>query len=312
MSPKMLQRIALALGVLLIAWGALALLRRHGGDDPGRLPVPEGAAVAVDRISFRHGRDSVVLVRQGERWSVNGFPASSGAVESFLGTLGDSSFRSELIARSPASHQRLGVDSAAKRLTIMSGEQVSLDLRVGNRGPDFEGFYVRPEGSEAAYLLRGQFAELIARGIADWRDKQVAAVAADSVAKVEVVRGRSRWSMTRDGAAWRLARGRADSTRVARFLSHFDDLRASGFPEAQELDSIRFDPPDRAVTLLDPEGRPLLALVFDSTHGGAFWVRAASGGPVYRLDGRNAEAATPEENTFTTSSTSPSSPPPPP
>jgi hypothetical protein len=310
MSPKLLQRIALALGILLIVWGALAYLRQRRGDDAGRLPVPEVATAAVDGIAFRQGTDSIVLVRQGERWSVNGFPASTRAVETFLGALGDSTFRSELIARSPASHQRLGVDSAGRRLTITSGGRAALDLRVGNRGPDFEGFYVRPEGSEAAYLLQGQFAEFTARGITDWRDKQVAAVVPDSVAKVEVVRGRSRWSMTREGAAWKLRGRPADSTKVARFLAHFDDLRATGFPETQDMDAIGFEPPDRAVALFTSAGRPLLALVFDSTHAGAFWVRAASGGPVYRLDGRNAELATPEENTLTTSSTTLSSPPP--
>ncbi len=298
MSPTVLKRIALALGLLLLAWGGFALLARTRRDDAGALVLPRVAHAAAEKVAFRRGDDTVVLVRQGERWSVNGLPASTRNVKAFLDALGDSTLRSELIARSAASHQRLGVDSGSRRLTIESAGKTVLDLRVGNRGPDFEGFYTRPEGSDEVYLLRGQFAELTGQGLSDWRDKQVAAVVPDSVARVEVTRGRTTWTLRKNGAAWALSRGPADSAGVARFLAHFDDLRATGFPGPEELDSIRFDPPDRAVTLFGAAGQPLLALVFDSTSGGAFWVRAASDGPVYRIDGRATELATPAESTL--------------
>jgi hypothetical protein len=157
---------------------------------------------------------------------------------------------------------------------------------------------VRPEGRDAVYLLRGRFAEQLGKGLADWREKQVATVVTDSVARVQVRRGRAIWSMARGGNVWALPRGQADSAAVARFLSHFNNLRATGFPEAADLDSIRFDPPDRAVTLSTADGRPLLALVFDSTSGGAFWARADTGGPIYRLDARATDLATPAESTL--------------
>jgi len=298
MSPKMLQRLAIALGVLVLAWVVLGQVRRSRWDKAGGLGLPRVVPSAVNQIAFRKGADTVVLARQGEIWSANGFPGSAGGIQGFLEALGDSTLRSEIVAQSPASHARLGVDSMARRLTIRTGDAALVDLHVGNRGPDFEGYYVRPEGTDAVYLLRGRFAEQLGKGLADWREKQVATIATDSVARVQVRRGRTSWSMAKSGNVWALTRGPVDSAGVARFLSHFNNLRATGFPEAADMDSIRFDPPDRAVTLSSADGRPLLALVFDSTSGGAFWVRADTGGAVYRLDGRAADLATPAESTL--------------
>jgi hypothetical protein len=299
MSPLVLKRIALALVAALIVWGALALYGRSRRDDAGGLTLPRVVAGEVSEIAFRKAGDTLVLARQSGAWTVNGFPASARTVQTFLGALTDSTVRSELVAQSRASHQRLGVDSVTgKRLTISAAGKAALDLWFGNRGPDFEGFYVRPEGSDIVYLLRGQFAELTVQGVPEWRDKEIAAVVADSVGQVEVARGGKKWSLVRNGTAWKFTGGAADSTKVARFLLQFTGLRAAGFPEPQELDSIHFERPDRRLTLRSPSGRNLLALVFDSTHAGSFWVRADSGGPVYRLDSRTAELATPAESTL--------------
>jgi Domain of unknown function (DUF4340) len=299
MSPQALKRIALALVVALVVWGGLALLGKTHRDDSGGLMLPHIAVGDVSEISFRKASDTVVLIRQGEKWAVNGFPAATKTVQTFVGALGDSSARSELVAQSAASHKRLGVDSTTgRRITISAGGKPALDLWFGNRGPDFEGFYVRLEGSNTVYLLRGRFAEQTVQGVPEWRDKEIAAVPADSVRKVEVATGGKKWSLTRSGANWNLPSGPADSTKVARYLLQFGSLRAAGFPEAQELDSIHFEKPDRTLTLRSASGKSLLALVFDSTHAGSFWVRGADGGPVYRMDGRTAQLATPAESTL--------------
>jgi hypothetical protein len=299
MSAKVLLRIALALGAALVVWGALALFRRSHQDDAGGLNLSRLNAKDVSEIALRKLGDSLVLARREGGWTVNGFPASTSAVEAFLATIGDTSQQSEVVSQSSASHQRLGVDSVnARRLTVTAGGKAVLDMWFGIRGPDFEGFYVRPEGSDRAYLLRGHFAEQTAMGVPEWREKQIATVASDSVSKVEVRRGKTRWSLQRKGAGWELSHGPADSTKVARFLGLLGGLRAAGFPEPAEMDSIHFEAPERSLTLLSGSGQTLMSLVFDSTHQGAFWVRSTAGGPVYRLDARIADLATPAESTL--------------
>lgn len=299
MSPKVLQRIALVLVFGLGLWLALHFFGARTRDDAGRLTLPAIPAGTVDHIGLAGAADSLVFVRQGDRWQVDGFPAVASAVQEFLNASGDSTAESELIAQSSASHARLGVDSVAgKRLTVSAAGKPLLELMVGNRGPDLDGFYVRRAGAPEVYLLRGRFAELLARSESEWRDRRVAGVKADGITRVEVQRGRSRWTLARSGASWSLGKVAADSTKVARFLSIFGELQAAGFPDRAELDSITFAPPERAVTLSGADGQPILALVFDSTASGGFWVRSAAGGPVYRLDGRTTALITPEESSL--------------
>ncbi len=295
MSPKVLQRIALVLVFALGLWLALHFFSTGQRDDAGRLTLPALTPAGVDRISLVGKADSVILVKQERGWTVNGAPASAKAVQEFLDAAHDTSAGSELTAQSTASHARLGVDSASgRRLTISGAGAPLLDLVVGNRGPELNGFYVRRAGAADVYLLRGPFAETFARGESDWRERQLAEVKSDSIARVEVQRGKVHWTLTRSGTSWSLDGHPADSTKVARYLASFGDLRAAGFPDRMELDSISFAAPERAVTVTSTGGGVILSLVFDSTASGAFWVRPASGGPVYRLDGRTTALVTPE------------------
>ncbi len=300
MSPKVVQRIALVLVLSVGLWLALRVIGTRARDDAGRLSLPSLTPGDVDKITLVGAGDTVRLARQGDRWQANGFPASLQAVKEFLAAAGDSSAESELIAQSASSHARLGVDSVTgRRVAIEGGGKPLLDLVVGNRGPDFNGFYVRRSGELAVYLLRGRFAELLVPGQDQWRDRQVASIPADSIARIDVVRGKSRWSLNRAGKAWTVGAVPADSAKVARLLAQFGDIRATGFPDRAELDSLDFMAPERSLTLSDAAGQPLLALVFDSTASGAFWIRPVAGGPVYRLDGRTTELMTPLSSALT-------------
>jgi hypothetical protein len=51
------------------------------------------------------------------------------------------------------------------------------------------------------------------------------------------------------------------------------------------------------VRLLGAAGTPLVALAFHSAKSG-FWVRADSGGTIYRLEAYSADQLTPPDSTF--------------
>lgn len=297
MSAKTLLRIAIALGVLLVAWASLALMRRASQDRPPRIVLPLIRESQADRIVMARPTDTVVVAKgQNGTWQTEGAPVSPQAIEDFFAALADSTAPSELVAESAASHERMGVDSAkAKRLTVSGGGTVLLELWLGNRGPDFEGYYVRRPNEDAVYLYHGRLPALADQRVADWRDKVIARLAPDSIAAIEVVRGRQTWRVKREGAGWVLSGGaRPDSAALARYLQLFREIRATGFPDRAQADSARFDRPDRALTVFGPGGARLLALVFDSTWAG-FWVRARDGGPLYTLDRERADALLPDE-----------------
>lgn len=295
MSTRMLLRIVLALAGLVVLWGALALFRRPARDASGALALPRLSLPELARVEIRQGPDTAIVVRDGERWRVNGWPASAAAVAGFIAALNDSAAPGELVSESAVSHERLGVDSLhGRRLTLAAAGQTALDLWVGMRGPDFEGFYVRRAGAAPVYLLKGAFAERMMQSEEQWRDRQVAQVAADSIGRIEVRRGRATWTLSRTAAGWRLADGATDSVPAARLVAQFGDVRAAGFPDAQSP-APDFAAAERAVTVLDRAGRPVLDLAMDSTESGAFWVRRGADGVVFRIERRVADQIAPEE-----------------
>ena len=300
MNPKQLARLAIGLAALLALWGVLALIRHAGQDTRTTLKVPRITAEQADSIIVSRATDTIRIAKGSSGgWTVNGYPAAAGSAQDFLATISDTLARSELAAESPASHARLEVDTLkGRRLRVVGGGKTLEDLIMGTRGPDFEGVYIRRASESAVYLIHGRLAELVDRRDDDWRDKLIAKIAADSVARVEITRGKKSYVLRRDGKTWTLAPGGpADSAAASALVAQFAQLTASGFPTAAQADSAKWNQSHRRVRLLDAGEKPLLALEFDSTAGG-FLVRANGGGTVYRIDAFQVDQLTPVDSTL--------------
>jgi hypothetical protein len=254
----------------------------------------------VDSIVIQRPADTARLARvDSSTWTVNGHRASPGGVQDILAALGDTARRTELVGGRSKSHAGFGVDSAkGVRIRVVAGDSTVADLVQGNRGPGLEGGYFRLATDSAVYLVGGDLAQALERTSDELRDKRIAGVTPDSVARIEVTRGRRSYALRRDGALWSLTPGgRADSAAVAELLSSYGQVEAAGFATRAQADSARFGRPDRRVGLLRADGSPLLTLVFDSTATG-FWVRGGPDSTVYRLDTWSADRLTPEDSTL--------------
>jgi Domain of unknown function (DUF4340) len=303
-SPKTLIRIGILLGVLLLAWGGLALVQRSREDHPRQIQLPHVKEDEVDRVVMAPPppADSVILVKQGPgKWEIDSAPVSDAAIHSFFAALDDSTASSELVAQSSAVHERMGVDSAkAKRLTLFGGGKPLLQLWLGNHGPDFEGYFVRLPGQPEVYLYHGTFASLADQRATEWRDPVITKLPADSITGIEVTRGKQHWAVRKDGKQWVFSaglKGPVDSAAMHNLLGQFAEVRAVSFPDRAQKDSARFDHPARRLTILGPGGGKVVDLVMDSTYGG-FWVRSDSGGPIYKLDQSKANGMMPLDSTL--------------
>jgi hypothetical protein len=289
----MLKRLAGALAALVLVWVLISVWRRSERDEPGSLAMASLDTARVSRVALRRPADSIVAERESGGWKVNGLPASAEYLSGFLAAFGDTARRTELVATSSGSHARLGVDSAAgRRLTIEVGDSAVADLVLGNRGPDFEGTYVRATGDTAVYLLHSRLADLLLDGLDSWRERRILALPMDSIAGVRVTVGRAGWELSRKGAGWEVNRSAADSVKVRRYLAQFEDLRASGFPDPSNP-VPDFDHPIRTVTVTTGSGAPGPGLEFVDAGGGAFWVRVGGGDLVYRLAAQAVEGMAP-------------------
>ncbi len=286
MSTSFLKRAGLVLLALLLLWGILALLRRGTSEDIAGFVLPSFDSAALNRITITTETDTISLVRvQGNDWEANGLPAASPAVNELYNAVFDSTVaaRSELAARSAASHARMGVERLGKlRMLFVAGTDTVADLRVGNPTEAGRGAFVRLGNAAEVYRVTTDLARLGSQPVDHWRDKQIVAITPEQVASVMVSWPGRRYALTRSDGVWAVDGAATDSTAVATMLRGYANLEATGFPTADELDTIDFSSPDGRIVLRGMGGDTLAALEFDST-ATAIWTRRASGGPVFEL-----------------------------
>lgn len=307
MNAKQLMKMATALGVVVIAWVVLALVRRPPADRDVDLVLPKIDTTSLDSMVLIKGHDTTVVARAGAKgWHANGLAADSSAVHSLLTALVDTARTTELVAEEPTSHERLGVSSdSGQFVTLYDHGQPALRLVVGKRTPDYGGVYLRRDSANEVFALHGSLADALTRAGDDWRDKRIASVAPDSVATIDVERGGTHYALHRDGPRWKSSSGKAiDSSAVASLLGDYRTVTASGFASRAESVSVDFKKPTMRARLLNKKAEPLVSLVFDSTKAGK-WVRAESGGPVYRLEDWTWGQLAPAESTLVAKSAAP-------
>ncbi len=297
MNARTLQRLAGLLVAALVVWVGLGALRRARDTDK-RLALPRFDAGAVNEVRIVKGADTLRFLRSQGGWTVNGYAADAPLVNELVAAMGDTSTRSELVAERASSHRQLGLDSAgAWRVSVLQGARTVGDLLIGGQGSGFGTVYARKPGEDAAYHLEGQLGDLVRRKLDEWRNKTVANIPPDSVVAMEVQRGRSRYTLTKGDAGWRLGSVAADSAAVANLLGRFHALVAAGFATRAETDSLRAARPVRSVKLLARGGTPLLVLSVDSTAGG-LWARRQGDSVTYRLDSWSVNTRTPPDSTL--------------
>ncbi len=295
MSPTFLKRAGLVLAAVLVAWGLFAMFRGGVGETLEGLTLPKVDPTTVNQITIEGPVDTVVLIRTGGTdWEANGLPASSPAVNDLYNGIADSSVTSELAARSAASHQRMGVDSAgATRVRFMAGADTLADLLVGNKSPSGLGVFVRLLGQDEVFVVRGPLGNLVGKQPDDWRDKAIVSVNADSVTGVTVDWPGRRYTVTRTDTTWSIDGAAADARAVDLLVRGYGNLLAAGFPTAEEAAAIDFATPYGRVTLTTGGGSTLASLVFDSTDTG-LWVQRQDGKITYRLNPWRSKTLAPE------------------
>jgi hypothetical protein len=299
MSAKQLVRLAAILGVLLLVWGAAALARRREATPAAdTFRLPKITRSEVDTVTISRAKDTTILARRDTNtWTVNGHTASPNAVGDLLTALTDSTPASELVAERKGSHAGLGVDdSAGSKVRIKGKGKTLADLVLGKRSQDFSGGYLRRADQESTYVVRGQLIDVLNRSPDDWREHRIARIATDSVARIEITRGRKSYALLRNEKSWKLATGvPADSAKMGDLLTAYSSVDATGF--ASPAQAAHFGQPDRRVRLLRKDGTPLLTLLFDSTAAG-FWVRPDTSKTIYRIESWTADRLAPADTTL--------------
>ena len=300
MSKTALVRIAVALAVALVAWGALALVHGPVSDRPASLALPRIDTARVDAILLAKGRDTAVLARTTARaaWTANGYRADSGAVASLLGGLADTARQSELVSEGRGMHAQLGVTpDSGTSLRVRAGGKTVLDLLTGKTTRDGSGVYVRMASADPVYALHGALASALHRDANEWRDTRIAAVVPDSVGAI-AIRRKATYILRRGPNGWQFASGAAvDTSAVSSLLGQYRDFRASGFAAARSSDSTTRHAAPIHVALQDRHGKAIFGLTMDSA-ASAVTARADTGGVRFLVSPWQVGELAPPESTL--------------
>lgn len=265
MSEEALRKVMAAVAVLGLLYLGIRWIGGEGQDGPltddpvtTRFLEPvRGDTVTSVRI--RRPELTLDIVRRDDAWSVNRYGADTATVRYFIRSLREARV-DELASRNPENHPALGVSADSSwTVRIRTRRDSTPLLHVGAEGPYSESAYVRLDGDERVYLLRGEVRSALEGGLMAWREKQVAAVDTGRVAEIHVQRSGESYRIHRVSDGWRLGEARASKAVVDRLLAELHDLKAYAFAS----DTSAVGASTRRVEALSAKGDTLA------------WIRAA-------------------------------------
>lgn len=273
MSGRQLGGIFGALALLLAAW--FIVRGRDVGDPADGLDL--GAMVGNDVAYVRidpPDAEPVELMRRSGGWTVNGYPALDSLVDATLARL-DTLPPGRLIARNPASHERMGLTaSASVRVRVGPAGEPEADFLVGEAGID--GRFVRLPDADDAYVLPRATMDPLAAPEGSWRDFTVIRADTAALRRIVIRQGDAiAAELSRaggEGGGWSVygaaTNGAAADTAVMRvYLETLADLQATGFPADSFVFAANFDDPVGVVELYTGEygvSGPATALLFST------------------------------------------------
>lgn len=270
MSARQLLAIFGVLAALLAAW----LLTRDGGGDGEDGATGDGLDIAAllgrppDISGLRIDRadgDTLRIERRGAGWNVNGYPADDSLVDATLKALAALP-PLRLIARSAASHDRMGLSADSAARVRFAGPSVGAEAEILVGGAGRDGRFVRRPNADAAYVGPSAALDPLAGDEADWRDFRIARVDTATLRRIVVRRGgRVATVLEREisveppiveggpplvrAGPWAVAGVAADTAVMRLFIGALGDLEATGFPADSFVAAADFERPEAAVEL---------------------------------------------------------------
>ena len=293
MTRRHLQLIAILLGVAVVLY-LPRLFRSEEGR--GSVSVEDGFSLRlsspvtrVDVIRLETG-DTISLERGEDVWTVGELEADTAKIRTLLGVIGDLG-TTELIARNPSNHERLGVsDSNGRRVEVHTEAGGPTAFHLGNRDLGAGGYYVRQPGGDQVFRLEGPAGGYLSRDRDGWRERVIARVDVEAIRDIVIRRGGDTTVVRLDGETWTVNGAAADSVAVRSMLTLLSALATSGFPSDEQAETTDFSMPEAELDVFVEGGggvtdRQLalgLRLVLDPD-AGDWLVRRLDGAEVYRL-----------------------------
>ena len=275
-----LKKELIILGVIIAAL-TVYLFQRSG--DRTRYTLPEVAALAaseITKIEITRAAQSVLLVRQGERWVIDpiGVAAAPKSVQEMLEALTGLTLTA-LVAESK-SYSLYELDDENKiHVRAWQDGRLRRELDIGKTAPSYRHTFVRLAGDDRVYHARDNFRFRFTGGPEDLRDKTVLSFKRPDITEVRLTSGSAEATFTRDKGAdpgaptpeeTRLWKGPAGATvnaaRLNALIAALSDLTCEKFISDRGKES--FGRPVFSITLVGVKEHSLSIFAPSGTDSG--------------------------------------------
>jgi hypothetical protein len=185
-----------------------------------------------------HSRDSTVVFELTDsEWRITA-PIESGTDEKAVDGLIDAVTEvrlGETVTRRREVHETFEVDEGRGTGVSLYSDSDSISFIIGKAAGLDEG-YIRLTGEDAVYLAQNLSRHVLSPGLDHWRDKSILVMTKEDIQRIDFGYLTERFSLSREDGSWRVDGVDADSTKVDRFLSTLEDLRADGFLHEQGIE----------------------------------------------------------------------------
>lgn len=228
-TTKLLIILAILLGVFLI----VKLTGDTSRSKSFRSALVEIDTARVSRIQIASPEDSTVIVREEDKWVVNGKPADKQAVKSLLSNL-QMIKPSRIASRSPEQWKDFQVDDQGTRVVIYEGSDKALDIILGRfnvEGQRSFYSYVRLDEDQDTYVAKDFMKMSVGANAASYRNDDVLSIMRDSLAAIDFNYPDTSFSLYKKDDVWQLEEAVADSASVAKYLQGLSRVASKNFTE---------------------------------------------------------------------------------
>jgi hypothetical protein len=308
------SRLFIALAIL-VGLGAAAVVTTRSRESRTTLEKPTATLPAIKKEELteleiaKPGRPTIVLKKQGDKWSLTAplaAEANMTAVDGALDKLTDLKVAG-IAATRKENHERLEVDAAhGIRVKAKGGDKQLLDMYVG--ASKSSGTLVRVEGQEPVLTVRGSIRYAFDKEPKDFRKREITDLDAAELTAIAFSSSKGSFKFERpatEGAVWTQAKGekpiaKFDPAQVESLVGTAADLRAADFAEPGEAPSnTGLDAPSAKVALTKKDGTTVeVAIGKQHAAGNDYYARATGSDVVYRLAKYSADRLMPDAKFF--------------
>jgi len=247
---------------------------------PG-LKSKEPARIVVD------GRNDLTVWKEGEEWVIGGdvegtvFPADTAGVNKALNAARTATTK-EMVSSNPEKQSIFQVDSTGAMIKIMAADSsVLADFVIGKSGSDYATNYVRPQGSDAVYVVGDRIKNQFDRPSRGMRDMFIFRVPKEEITRIEITRADSVMSLqAKDDGSWEMLtpkQGMLKKDFASRLVNTLSNFRADEVTVG-EHENKGFEHPFLTVNVVLKNGTDHTVTVGDTA--------AVEGRRYVRLEGR--------------------------